>query len=349
MACPLEASKTNCGLSRSHIVPQEGVRYGSPTVHGHFWTLAGHLSRTLRSPGVPSSAHVVFEVPDARFGSVRLTGRLAAAPNARTLLVLVHGLGGSSQSPYLFQATALAHEMGVSTLRLNLRGADLRGEDFYHAGLSSDLHAVIGHNMLSDYSHIAVLGYSLGGHVSLCFASENKDPRLHRVATLCSPLDLSLTATSFDSARAILYRGHVLRGLKAMYRAVAARRDVPVPVSDADRIVAIRDWDEQIVAPRHGYASAADYYARASAGPRLTEIQVPTLFAYTRHDPMVSIETLHEALQGRSAQVAVWEIERGGHIGFPVGQTIPSSLLLELAGPKSVDAQLVRWLLTDLR
>jgi predicted alpha/beta-fold hydrolase len=263
-------------------------------------------------------------------------------------LILVHGLGGSSQSPYLSEATALAHRLGVATLRLNLRGADLRGEDFYHAGLSADLHQVVAHELLSDYSQIQLLGYSLGGHVSLRFASENVDPRVRRIATLCAPLNLDLGARCFDSPRAAIYRGHVLGALKRMYRAVSLRHTFGISADEADEIQAIRDWDERIVAPRHGYASASDYYAKASAGPLLGQIKVPTLIAYTRHDPIVPLETLSGALRGRSSQVSTWELARGGHIGFPEGQLLPSeSVAARPPASPSVDSQLLGWLLAD--
>jgi predicted alpha/beta-fold hydrolase len=135
-----------------------------------------------------------------------------------------------------------------------------------------------------------------------------------------------------------------------MYRAVALRRSEAlrhtraITADEADRIHAIREWDERVVAPRHGYASAVDYYARASAGPVLGQIAVPTLIAYARQDPMVPVETLTDALSGRSARVETWELPRGGHIGFPVGQLFEGSTA---AGRPSVDAELIDWLFAD--
>jgi predicted alpha/beta-fold hydrolase len=319
-------------------------------VNGHFWTLAGHFSRNWASAPVPAAAHAMFEVQDARLGSVTLTARLSVPQGAQQVLILIHGLGGSSQSPYLAQATGLAHQRGLATLRLNLRGADLRGEDFYHAGLSSDLHDVVASQLLSGYSQIFLLGYSLGGHVSLRFASETCDERVKRIATLCAPLDLDRGAHCFDSARAAIYRPHVLGSLKRMYRVVMRRRGVArrhtnaITADEADRIHLIREWDERVVAPRHGYASALDYYAKASAGPILSQIRVPTLISYARQDPMVPVETLTDALRGRSAQVETWEVPRGGHIGFPVGQQFEGGTT---TGRPSVDAELIDWLLAD--
>jgi predicted alpha/beta-fold hydrolase len=313
-------------------------------VLGHCWTIAGHVARTLNPGSLPAARHVSVAVPDPTLGGVRLSGRHSAPEGAQRLLLLVHGLGGSSQSPYLFPATRFAHEQGVATLRLNLRGADLLGEDFYHAGLTADLNAMLGSAPFAHYREVVLLGYSLGEHLCARYASERPDARVKRVATLCSPLDLSLGADAFDAAGPGVYRHHVLQALKRMYRAVARRRSVPLPVDEAEHISAIRRWDEQIVAPRHGFASAADYYSRCSAAPRLHAIDVPCVFAFTRDDPVVPPHTLRAALQGCSPRVQTWEIARGGHIGYPSAERPPASLgVTRQSG--DVTRQLTRWLL----
>ncbi len=195
-------------------------------MRGHFWTLAGHIGRTLNPGTVPPSRHLGVAVDDARFGSVRLSGRLSAPPSANSLLVLVHGLGGSSQSPYLFPATAAAHALGVATLRVSLRGADLRGEDFYHAGLTDDLRSYLAHPGIGGIQPHCVARLLLGGHLCLRYASEQPDRRVAAVSTLCAPLNLDLSSQAFDAARFGLYRHHVLKSLKAMYRQVTLRHDM---------------------------------------------------------------------------------------------------------------------------
>lgn len=285
---------------------------------GHFWTISCHVGKRLRPPVLAPARHFSVDVPDSHFGSVRVTGRLRHVPGCRRLLLVVHGLGGSSSSPYMLEAAATAEAAGLSCLRLDLRGADLRGEDFFHGGLGSDLRAVLGAPACAQYDEVLLLGYSLGGHVCLTHVAEDPDPRVRALATVCSPLDLLTAATAFDERLLATYRMHVLNGLKHMYRQVAKRRSaLPLSVAAASRIHSLRDWDDQIVAPRFGFRNARHYYEQASAAKRLSRIRVPTLLLSAAKDPMVPRDTLAPFRHELSAPFTRVEKARGGHVGFP--------------------------------
>ncbi len=310
-------------------------------LHGHYWTLRGHLASRLRPTKMAPSQAWFCQVDDPDVGRIRLTGRLQEQPAARALLVVVHGLGGSSQSPYTYRAAAAAEQAGLSCLRLNLRGADMRGEDLFHAGLTSDLRAALAAPELARYERIHILGYSLGGSVSLCYAASEPDSRLRSVAAVCSPLDLDAGAAAFDSARFSVYRRHVLSGLKQMYSALWAKNPerAPAPLSEVRKIDRIRDWDEAVVAPRHHFDSAAHYYRRASAGPALGKIQIPTLVLHTRRDPMVPLDTVVQYSRSACAPVCVVEEEAGGHVGFSADFSLQGS------APRGLEPQVLAWLM----
>jgi predicted alpha/beta-fold hydrolase len=166
----------------------------SAALAGHYWTLLPFLADRLRSEGrrpAPLRAEPwSLDIPDARFGSVRLSGRLYAPEGAERALLLIHGLGGNAESGYLRSAVLDAYAAGVTCLCLNLRGADGLGEDLYHAALTSDLHAALGSDSLAGYRSLHVLGFSLGGHLALRLATEPHAARLRSVAAVCAPLDL---------------------------------------------------------------------------------------------------------------------------------------------------------------
>jgi predicted alpha/beta-fold hydrolase len=311
-------------------------------MHGHVWTIGPRLRHVLSPAAPPASIHWTGRVADPALGSVRLTGRLRRVDGrrARDLLIVVHGLGGNAFSHYTVEAAIAAERAGLSCLRLNLRGADRRGEDFYHAAQVEDLAATVADSALARFEKIYLLGYSIGGHISLRYVAEGADHRVAAVAALCPPLDLSRSAKMIDRPERTLYRYHVLRGLKEMYEVTARRRPVPIPWEAARRITTIREWDERVVAPRHGFAGADDYWRRASVAPWLRRIRRPALLVCTARDPMVLAHTVRPALDGVDTVEKVW-LDRGGHVGFP------GRLDLGLgggAGAGRVEDQVIAWL-----
>jgi predicted alpha/beta-fold hydrolase len=294
------------------------------------------MRRGKEARGVPWTARV----DDARMGSLRLTGRIGTAARGDRLVVIVHGLGGSTESHYIAPATMAAEALGLDWLAINLRGADRLGEDFYHAGLTDDLHAALRSTALERYAWIGLVGYSLGGHVALRYALEPSDPRVRAVAAVCPPVDLDRGVEAIDRPERALYRQHVLAALQDIYAAVASRRPVPLPIEDARRIRSIRTWDELTIAPRFGFQSAKDYYAKVSVGPRLSDVAVPSLIVSARHDPMVPEETLSPSIERRSRLVEHVSISNGGHVGFP------SSLDLGVRARRGLEHQVLAWLVS---
>ncbi len=286
---------------------------------------------------------------DPQLGEVRIGGRLHHHPGSRTLLLVVHGLGGSSRSPYTFEAAAIAQRYGFSSLRLDLRGADLRGEDFFHAGLAQDLQRALTSPECRHYERVLVLGYSLGGHLSLRHAAlvaefPELESRLKGVAAICPPLDLYASATAFDEAALRGYRHYVLSALKRMYAAVYRRREraslncLPVDMRQASQIRYIREWDDRIVAPRFGFENALHYYRECSVAPVLKRVRVPTLLLSAKRDPMVPHYAVAPYREGLPDNFQVSEMDRGGHIGFP------ASLDLGEKAPLGLDNQVIAWL-----
>ncbi len=289
-------------------------------VAGHYFTIAPVAKALLRSPPVSPFRPWRAELDDPAVGTVRLSGALhCPRPDTDTVVVTLHGLGGDIDSHYVRSLAMTAHRAGCACLRLNMRGADMSGDDYYHAGLTADLRAALASPALRRFRRIALLGYSIGGHLVLRLATEpGLDPRVVAVAAVCPPLDLGQAVTDIDHHLRWPYRRHVLGSLRAMVRAVDRRRPLPVPLSEVLRIGRFRAWDEALVAPRFGFRDASDYYQRMSVGRRLHHLAVPALVVGAHHDPMVPRRSIESALPRRATpKLEVRWLERAGHVGFP--------------------------------
>jgi hypothetical protein len=308
---------------------------------GHLWTVAPALASFARRPPVPSARPFRLPLEDPVAGALALTGALHEPAGARTLVVVLHGLGGSCESSYARRFARAAYAAGRACLRLNLRGADLESADFYHAGLTADLDAVLASELAARFAGVALVGFSLGGHTLLRLLGERAGAaRVAAAVAVCAPLDLERGATALDGPGNALYRRYLLDGLKAMAAAVERLRPgaIAAPAERWRRARGIREWDGLVVAPRWGFASAEDYYARASAGPLLGRIATPTWIVLSGNDPMVPAATVREALAGVSPATEVTWTRRGGHVGFPPG------LDLGRSGARGLEGQVLAWL-----
>ncbi len=285
---------------------------------GHAWTVLSHLRDRVRPPPPPPAEPWRTEVSDPQVGSVRLSGFIDHVPGAQRIVLVLHGMGGSADRAYCAHTAAAARAAGMSSLRLNLRGADGSGEDIYHIGMVDDLAAAIASPDVARYREIVALGYSLGGHVALRFAAlSGARGAVRAVAAVCAPLDLAAGVAHIDHPLRWPYRRHLLDGVKEVYRQVAARRAMPLAMGDMLAIRTVREWDEKVVAPRFGFAGADDYYRQVGVGPHLHALEVPVLFVAGAGDPMIPAWTLRPLLARASSTVEIRWIRMGGHLGFP--------------------------------
>jgi uncharacterized protein len=306
----------------------------------HAWTILPAVAHDLLPRGAPAGLPWSTTLCDPAVGTLTLHGTLRDRPESDACLIVVHGMGGSADAHYCIAAARAAEGLGVSCLRFGLRGADREGEDFYHAGLTADLIAAVASSPLARYRRLYVIGYSLGGHMTLRYALQVSDPRVRAVAAVCAPLDLELSTRAIDRTRVYLYRRYLLRGLMEIYGAVARRRKVPTEARVARAIRSLRQWDNATVAPRFGFDSAEHYYASVSVGPHLHELAVPAMLVQVDTDPMVPPFTYERHLDALNSTTVLHRLGVGGHVGFP------ARLALGEAAPALLETRVVEWLLS---
>ena len=265
-----------------------------------------------------------WPTPDGDFVDVdRVDAQRANAP----LLVLFHGLEGSSRSHYAEAFAAFAAARGWAFAVPHFRGCS--GEinlapRAYHSGDFEEvdwLLARFAQDRAPDAPMLAA-GVSLGGNALLRWAEEAGEQagrRVRALASVSAPLDLAAGGAAIGRGfNRLVYTRMFLATMKP--KALAKLAQHP-GLFDRDRLLAAGDlyaFDDVFTAPLHGFRGVDDYWSRGSSKPHLAAIRVPTLVVNARNDPFVPADSLPDASQV-GAHVTLWQPAHGGHVGFPLG------------------------------
>jgi hypothetical protein len=248
------------------------------------------------------------------------SGRADPEPDAPVLLVL-HGLEGSSASGYARVTVRAALRSGLRPCVLNFRSCDggpNRRLRSYHSGETGDPALVLAHlRRRHPGSPFLALGYSLGGNVLLDLLAElGEGGGIAAAAGVSVPYDLAAGARHLERPAATIYVEYFLRSLRRKAREKARRFPGDFDAASATRARTLRAFDDAFTAPVHGFADADDYYERASSLPRLGRIRTPTLLVQAEDDPFVPRGTLDRVRAVGNPALRLAFFEHGGHLGF---------------------------------
>ena len=248
-----------------------------------------------------------------------------ARTDLQPLLVLFHGLEGSSRSHYAEAFADFAREHGMAFAVPHFRGCS--GElnhapRAYHSGDHEEIGWMLQRLRARHSGPIAAVGMSLGGNALLRWAAEegaSAGSLVGAVAAVCSPIDLAAGGWAIGRGfNRLVYTTMFMRTMKPK---ALAKLDQHPGLFDRARMLAardLRDFDDLFTAPLHGFKDADDYYARASAKPHLQRIRIPALVLNALNDPFVPAWSLPSPRQA-GANVTLWQPAQGGHVGFPDG------------------------------
>lgn len=265
-----------------------------------------------------------WSTPDGDF--VDLDWSAHEADASRPLLVLFHGLEGSSRSHYAEAFADFARSQGVRYVVPHFRGCS--GElnhapRAYHSGDYEEIDWILRRLRQDVTGPLVAVGISLGGNALMRWAAEAGDTagRLaDAVASVCSPIDLAAGGVAIGRGfNRLVYTTMFMRTMRP--KALAKLAQHP-GLFDRQALLAARDlyeFDNVFTAPLHGFRDADDYYARASAKPQLPRIRIPALVLNARNDPFVPARSLPGPAEA-GAHVTLWQPDEGGHVGFPSGR-----------------------------
>ena len=263
-----------------------------------------------------------WTTPDGDFIDVDFLD--AASEGPRPLLVLFHGLEGSSRSHYAEAFAAIALEKGWHYAVPHFRGCS--GEinlapRAYHSGDFEEIGWILA-RLRERHEFVLAVGVSLGGNALMRWVEEagsEASKLVQATASVSAPLDLAAGGAAIGRGfNRLVYTRMFLSTMKP--KALAKLAQHP-GLFDRERLLAANDlhaFDNVFTAPLHGFRDTDDYWTRGSAKPHLHTVRIPALVVNAANDPFVPAESLPRPGEVGSF-VTLWQPAHGGHVGFPLG------------------------------
>lgn len=289
---------------------------------GHVQTLAGNVFAGTPVPVPYDSVHVPLPDGDRLVIHINAPRMAIPADAHKPTVLLLHGLGGSSESSYIIRITKKLNARGYTAVRFNHRGcgtgSDGLARQIYHAGRVEDVDACVAHlHTMWPEKKLLLVGFSLSGNMLLRYMGERNPkrtaPNVLQALAVCPPVDLeqcSLALTRRNNWH--LDRYYTTQLLKTAAARVRAFPDAPRV--EFPQKMNLRLFDELYTAPQGGFKSRDAYYDASSSKHYLHAIDLPTLVLAATDDPIIPARGFEEA--NFSAATTVRVEKAGGHMGF---------------------------------
>ena len=241
------------------------------------------------------------------------------------LVVLFHGLEGGSRSHY------------AASLMRHLRALGWRGVVPHFRGCSGELNRLARAYHSGDAEEIGWMlreaarrgaagplyaaGVSLGGNALLKWLAaggKSAGALIARAAAISAPMVLQAAGDGLARGFNRVYTRHFLRPLKRKSLAKLALFPGLYDAETVRRATNLRQFDDAVTAPLHGFRDANDYWTRASSRPDLERIAIPTLIVHADNDPFLPGAYLPDPAR-LPAPVRLEITRGGGHAGFACG------------------------------
>lgn len=280
--------------------------------NGHVQTIVGALLRRRRIAKFESER---LELPDGDFLDLRWlrSGR-------DRLAILSHGLEGSADEGYIRGMAAALRTAGWDALAWNFRGC---GEEpnrlvrLYHSGATEDLGAVVDYAAKS-YARIALIGFSLGGNLTLKYMGEAPPhDSVVAAAAISAPVDLAASARMLDQRWSNrIYLRRFIDSLVSKVEAKALHFPDQIDARGSRALRTFQEFDDRYTSRLHGFRDAADYWQQSSARQFLLRITQPTLLLNARNDPFLAPECFPYPEAEENSCLFLETPASGGHLGF---------------------------------
>ena len=283
----------------------------------HFNTICTAM---FRKPAALASTRYRLELADGDFMDLDWS-----QPEGGTrLVILIHGLEGAADRPYMVGMASAFHTIGFDSLRVNLRGCS--GEmnrlvKTYHSGATEDLQHVLDYvfEEYPSYTEIVILGFSLGGNIVLKYtgdAANNVDPRIKAAVGVSVPCDLTSCAVAIKQQKNFIYNQRFLSNLR---KKIKLKKDILPPDMDYEQLLSAKnfhEFDHWFTAKANGFDSAAHYWETCSSKPVLSQAVIPTLLLTAQDDSFLGEACYPYEIAEKHPYFYLMAPKHGGHVGF---------------------------------
>lgn len=239
----------------------------------------------------------------------------------KRIAILCHGLEGSSSSKYIIGIANVLSQNNWDIVAMNYRSC---GEEMnkqirvYHSGATDDLERVV-KEVVDDYDEIALVGFSLGGNLSLVYTGERGSsihPKIKAVATASVPTNLLSGSLEILKPHNFIYHRKFLRTLRQKVKIKS--KDHPTIYNDEklNQVKTLYDFDDIFTGPIGGFKDAKDYYTQCSSGQFIPRIKTPTLIVNALDDPFLPKECYPYEEANQNENINLMTPKYGGHVGF---------------------------------
>lgn len=237
------------------------------------------------------------------------------------LAVISHGLEGNTHRAYVKGMVNAVNEGGWDALAWNYRSCSEEPNRLlrsYHNGVTDDLSRVIDHaGRKRPYREIALIGFSLGGNLTLLYLGrETPDPIVKKAVAFSVPCDLKQSAKVLAKPVNSLY---MKRFLVMLHQKIKDKMKLMPGLIDDKGYETIKDFkafDDRYTAPIHGFKNAEDYWEKCSSKPHLPHIKIPTLIINAKNDPFLPKACFPVEETFANKNLTLLMPESGGHVGF---------------------------------
>lgn len=250
-----------------------------------------------------------------------------ASPNANKLLILFHGLEGSSSSFYAQYYADYFTKQGWTVAIPHFRGCSGESNWQKRAYFAGDLDEILWilqkfslkYGKLKRYA----VGVSLGANALLkCLGhyAHLVSDLLTKTVAISTPFDLIQSGKVLDKGwNRLFYTRHFLKTLIPNIEKKCIQYPEIIDLKKLNTIKTLYDFDNLITSQLHGFKDALDYWQKCSSINDLISIQIPTLLINAKNDPFFPAHCLPKKSQ-LSDHIVTCYPEQGGHVGFVTGR-----------------------------